>query len=315
MKDTVSRRALLARALCTSAATLALALAGCRFGGAGGADGVPRFDLQGHRGARALWPENSIPGFLGALDLGVTTLELDVVVSADRRVVVSHEPWFSSAFSTTPNGTRVAKETERKHAIFALPYAEVRRYDVGRRGNPAFPRQQALATFKPTLDEVFTASDRHARAVGRALPRYNVELKSNPEWDGRLTPPPAEFVALVLAVIERSDAAARTNIQSFDPRILREVRRAAPSMPLAYLVGGSEPRDVDRDLAELGLRPDVYSPAHELVDAKLIRRCHELGMRVIPWTVNEPARMRELMALGVDGLITDTPDLALPLFR
>jgi glycerophosphoryl diester phosphodiesterase len=274
---------------------------------------VPRFDVQGHRGARALWPENTIPGFLGALDLGVSTLELDVVVSQDGVVVVSHEPWFSGRFSSTPAGYPIAAGDEREHPLYALPYAEIRRFDVGRRGNPEFPRQRAMPAFKPTLDEVFASAERHAHAVGRARPRYSVEIKSKPEWDGRLTPPVEEFTALVLATIDRADVSGRVTVQSFDVRALRAMRRAAPELPLALLVGGSEPRDVDRDVAELGFTPEVYSPAYPLVDAALVARCHALGMRVLPWTVNELRQMVDLVRLGVDGLITDSPDVALAL--
>jgi glycerophosphoryl diester phosphodiesterase len=274
---------------------------------------IPRFDVQGHRGARALWPENTIPGFLGALDLGVTTLELDVVVSADDRVVVSHEPWFSAKFSTRPSGEPVFDE--RSHAIYALPYAEVRRYDVGRRGHPDFPRQRAIPAVKPTLDEVFAQADVHAIKLGRTLPRYNVEIKSRPAWDATLTPPPNRFAELVLACIDRANVAPRTTIQSFDPRALRAVHARAPDLPLALLVEGDTPRDLELDLAALGFAPAVYSPAHALVDAGLVDACHARGIRVIPWTVNDRARMAQLVALGVDGLITDSPDLALGLVR
>lgn len=173
-------------------------------------------DLQGHRGARGHLPENTIPSFLLALDQGATTLELDVVVSADRQVVVSHEPWFEADISSLPSGEPVSEATEATHNLFALTYEEIARYDVGRRGNHRFPDQRPLPAHKPRLGEVFALADAHAAERGDPPPRYNVEIKSREAWDGVYTPPVEEFAALVVEAIGRAGVGPRSTVQSFD---------------------------------------------------------------------------------------------------
>lgn len=272
---------------------------------------APRaLDVQGHRGARALAPENTVPSFLLALDLGVTTLEVDVVASADGAVVASHDPWFDAKISSYPDGRAVRTEEERSLVLLRMTYAEIAAFDVGRRGHPLFPDQAAIPAVKPLLEEVVAAADAHAEARGRPLPRYNVEIKSRPEWDGFYTPPPDVFAALVREAVARAGATERTTIQSFDVRPLQALRRAGAGLQLALLVASDHDLGLAENLARLGFTPDVYSPEHELVDAALVRACHARGMRIVPWTVNDRARMEALVALGVDGVITDDPRLA-----
>ena len=153
------------------------------------------FDLQGHRGARGLAPEDTLPAFRRALDLGVTTLEMDAVISADRQVVVSHDPWMASAFCSHPDGAPVRPEEEAGLLIYRMPYAEVARYDCGSRGHPAFPRQERQAAIKPLLRDVIRRAESHAAHRGRAPVFYNVETKSMPSGDGVLHPEPQAFVA------------------------------------------------------------------------------------------------------------------------
>ena len=273
------------------------------------------FDVQGHRGARGLAPENTIPAFRRALDLGVTTLELDTVVAADGEVVVSHDPWMSSLFCALPDGRPVPLGEEEAHLIYAMPYAEVARYDCGR-PHPLFPRQEAQPAAKPLLREVLAFAERHAGERGRPLPFYNVETKSWPEGDGRWHPSPAAFVERLWRVVEAAGVAERLTLQSFDVRTLQEARRRGLPVRYALLVedeGQGPEAALEGGLARLGFAPDVYSPNAGLVTPAVVRAAHAQGLAVLPWTVNDAEAMRRLQAWGVDGLITDYPDVAVPL--
>lgn len=265
------------------------------------------FDWQGHRGARGLLPENSIPAFLKALEYSaVATLELDLVVSADRELIVSHEPWFSSEICSHPNGKPVDKTEEKQLNIFRMTAAEIRAYDCGKRGHARFPEQQAMPAYKPTLAEIVKAVDSAALAMKRPLPRFNVEIKSKQEWDGVYTPPPSEFARLVVSQLGQLGLDDRACVQSFDERPLREVHRMAPYLTIAHLVENYD--GVKSNIEKLGFTPQIYSPHYGLITAEAVREIHSLGMRVIPWTVNTTPEMEELMKWGVDGIITDYPD-------
>ncbi len=266
------------------------------------------FDWQGHRGARGLAPENSLPAFLLALEYPqVTTLELDVVISRDSQVVVSHEPWMSEAICTDPEGKPLAAESEAFHNIFELPYAQIRAYDCGSIGNDRFPEQQRQPAYKPLLREVIEAAETRARDLERALPYYNIEIKSRPEWDNQYTPAPPKFAELVVAVIREAEITDRAIIQSFDERSLRAAHEIAPELKLAYLV--ETPGDFDRQIENLGFIPAIYSPHHLMVSAQLVDTVHQRGLHLIPWTVNDTSTMSTLIEMGVDGIITDYPNL------
>lgn len=263
-------------------------------------------DLQGHRGARGLFPENSTRGFLLALEIGVTTLEMDAVISGDGKVVVSHEPWFRGGVCCTPEGERIPSWGERSHNIFSMPYDKVMRYRCGGVGHPRFPEQEQHPVCKPLLSEVITRSEAHATDLGRSLPKYSVEIKSRPRFDGRFHPPPEEYARLLIDVFRSMDVMERAIIQSFDPRPLRASRHIDPRIPLALLVENR--RGYDWNVARLGFTPELYSPFHKRVDRRLVGRAHSDGAAVVPWTVNDPRRLRTLLENGVDGIITDYPD-------
>ena len=271
--------------------------------------------MQGHRGARGLLPENTVPAFLKAVDLGVTTLEMDVVVTQDAQVVVSHEPWFSGVTCSLPSGEPVPAEEERAHRIYAMTYEETTRYDCGRRGHPHFPRQQPQPATKPLLRDVFAAAEAHARSLGRTPLYYNIETKSTPDGDGVFHPDPETFTRLVYDVVAAAGVTARTILQSFDVRTLQSARRLDPGWRLSLLVAAQTDCGLEANLELLGFVPEIYSPDYRLVDAALVEAAHARAMRVLPWTVNTLDEMRHLKALGVDGLITDYPDLGVCLLE
>ncbi len=268
---------------------------------------VATFDWQGHRGARGLMPENTIPAFLKALEYPkITTLELDLAVSKDSQLVVSHEPWMSHEICRKPGGGDVTQAEEATFNILGMTYAEIESFDCGSRGHSRFPEQQKTPAAKPTLPQVIEAVERYCAERKRPLPNYNIEIKSQPGWDNHKTPPPAVFARLVVEEIRRLGIADRTCVQSFDKRTLREVHQLDSLLTTALLVENL--LGLEANVEELGYVPPIYSPYHKLVTAQTVRNAHAKGMRLIPWTVNETADMLALIKLGVDGIITDYPD-------
>jgi glycerophosphoryl diester phosphodiesterase len=269
---------------------------------------IPKFDLQGHRGCRGLKPENSIPAFLTALDSGVTTLEMDVAITADKKVVVSHEPWMSAAICQDPAGTVFTAKEETKFNIYHMTYEQVSAWDCGSMGNARFPEQQKMKTVKPLLQDVIVASENHIRNFTKYEVDYNIEIKSEPQWDGKFHPGIEEFSDIVYTLVDQYLPMERVVIQSFDFRVLKYWHRKYPDVRLAALVENK--KSVDENLAALGFTPSIYSPAYKLISREDVKHAHELKLRVIPWTVNEPADMISMKGLGVDGFITDYPDRA-----
>lgn len=268
-----------------------------------------KFDLQGHRGARGLAPENTLHAFQKALELGVNTLELDVVVTKDNQIVVSHEPWINADICLNIEGKNIEKADEKSFNIYQMTYDEVKAFDCGSKFNPAFPEQELESAYKPLLKEVLHMADSVGKNHGKKI-KYNIELKSLPEGDDLFHPQPAEFVKLVMDVLQKETKLKRVNLQSFDFRILRELHETYPEVELAALVYNT---DFEIALSELGFEPEIYSPYFPLVNKQVVKKAHDLGMKVIPWTVNEPEQMKTLLKLGVDGIITDYPDCALKL--
>ena len=286
------------------------------------------FDLQGHRGARGLMPENTLPGFAHALAIGVTTLELDLAVTGDDIVVVSHNPRLEPELARHADGQWLQQSSA---PIQAMTLEQVKSYDVGRL-NPAldyaarFTGQQGYDGIRiPTLEEVFQL----ARRTRNRSVAFNMEIKINPEKP-ELTLPPDEFAAAVVEMVRAGKMATRVTIQSFDWRALQAVQRIAPDIVTSYLTvdqrwlsnlktraPGASPWLAGLDIDDFdGSAPraikaaggDIWSPHHREVDADAIKLAHVLGLQVIVWTVNDAERMRELIAMGVDGIITDYPD-------
>ena len=265
------------------------------------------FDWQGHRGARGLLPENSIPSFLKALEYPeVTTLELDLAVSRDKQLIVSHEPWMSHHICSRPDGKAVNEIEEDSLLIYHMDYETIKSFDCGIRGNSRFPEQQPMKVYKPSLDEVVTAVNEYIQQHNRPEVNYNIEIKSKPAYDGTKTPVPAEFAALVLKKITDLGIKNRTCVQSFDVRPLQELHQMDSTIITALLI--DNPRNVQSNIEELGYAPTVYSPHYKTITANTVREVHAKGMKIIPWTVNDTLSMKALIALEVDGIITDYPN-------
>jgi len=285
-------------------------------------------DLQGHRGARGLAPENTLSAFARALAIGVTTLELDCAVTKDGVVVVSHDPAFNPDITRGPDGKWLEKTGP---AIWSLAFNELQRYDVGRL-NPAnayakrWPEQRpADGTRIPRLADLFAL----VKKSGNETIRFNIETKISP-FEPTQTTGPEDFARKLISAVRSAGMAERTAIQSFDWRTLRVVQKEAPEIPTVYLTvekgfmdsiqadkpsspwtagfhvsryGGSIPRMVK---AAGGA---VWSPYYAETTRSQLKEAQALGLKVVVWTVNEPAEMRRMIEWGVDGIISDRPDL------
>jgi len=256
------------------------------------------FDLQGHRGARGYLPENTLPGFERALAIGVDTLELDVGVTRDGVVVIHHDRRLNPDVARGADGKWV---TAPAPTLYSLSYRELQDYDVGRirpgsEYAQRFPHQQPIDGARiPRLDELF------ARAGAKV--RFNIETKLVPEAPDE-TLPPEPFARALIAEVRKAGVAARTTIQSFDFRTLKIVEREAPEIMTAYLTSGknSDPAKVKAAGARL------WSPDFRDLDPAKIAAARAAGLRIVAWTVNEPADIAKVLQLGIDGIISDYPD-------
>ncbi|MFM2138863.1 MAG: hypothetical protein RJA57_1170, partial [Bacteroidota bacterium] len=218
-----------------------------------------RFDKQGHRGCRGLMPENTIGAMIAALELGVTTLEMDAVITHDGEVILSHEPWMSHEFVTKPDGTPVTAAEERSLNIYAMDYSAVVRYDVGLRPHPRFSRQSRRAAVKPRLSDVFDSVTQYMMTAKRPYPQFNIETKCQPAGDGLYHPAPGPFVERLMEVIRSKGMQDQVIIQSFDIRTLQYLHQHFPSVRTALLIENEDKRPIDRQLSDLGFTPTIYS--------------------------------------------------------
>lgn len=269
---------------------------------------IPTFDLQGHRGARGLRPENTIPAFIYALDSGVTTIELDLAVTKDKQIIVSHEPWISAAYCLQPDGSEIAEMDEKSLKIYEMDYAEIQKFDCGSKVNEKFPEQAKISVSKPLLKDVIVAVEHHIKSYSLYEADYNIEIKTTPSGDNKFHPSPEVFSDLVYNLIDQYLPLERVVIQSFDFRVLKYWHQKYPGVRLSALV--ENVKSVEANLRSLGFNPSVYSPYFKLLTKEKIDYLKALKVRVIPWTVNEPEDMQKMLQWKVDGFITDYPNRA-----
>lgn len=265
------------------------------------------FDIQGHRGCRGLLPENTIEAFQKAIDLGVTTLEMDVVISKDNQVVLSHEPFLSHEICLDQSGQEIKETNEQTYNLYQMNYAEIKDCDCGSKMHPRFKDQQKIRAVKPLLSDVieFTETYIQKNYPGRKI-QYNIETKSDPKGDGVFHPKPDEFVALLVSVLNTKNINDRVYIQSFDVRTLQVVHEKYSEFKTVLLVENK--MSIAKNLKILGFTPDVYSPYFKLLSKKKVIALQQKNIKVIPWTVNEKKDMLTILEMKVDGLITDYPN-------
>jgi glycerophosphoryl diester phosphodiesterase len=252
-------------------------------------------------------PENTIEGMLKALDLGVTTLEMDAVISKDKQVVLSQEPYFNNEISLLPNGKPISFKDQKNYNIYQMDYEQVKKFDVGSKIHARFPGQMKFKAYKPLLSETIDAVEAYIKEHRLAKPVYSIETKTIKNGDNEFHPEPAEFVELIMDVVNAKKIAKRVIIESFDMRTLQYLHEKYPKVKTSLLIDEKEP--FEDYIEKLGFKPTIYSPYSVLVGKGLVDRCHEMGIKIIPWTVNTVKDLKYFMSLGVDGVITDFPNL------
>jgi glycerophosphoryl diester phosphodiesterase len=268
-------------------------------------DPEKELDLQGHRGCRALLPENTIPAMIKAIDIGMNTLELDVVISKDKKVLLSHEPFMNHQICLS-DSIVISEENEMSFNIYEMDYKEVKKFDCGSLRHESFPDQKTMALFKPLLSDVFDTVLSYCTSKEMPIPNFNIEIKSRPEWDLKFHPGIAEYADLLMDVIKINSMEKRVMIQSFDPRTLKYIHAKYPEMSLVYLSENAQ--NFEGELDALGFSPDIYGPYFITLDKETISDLHRKNIKVIPWTVNEITDIKRLIDWGVDGIISDYPD-------
>lgn len=268
--------------------------------------------VQAHRGDRGYFPENTLPAFYSAIDKGAAVIELDLVISKDKKVVVSHDTFMNAAYISWPNGNPITKEDEKKSNLYQMTYDSIRSYDAGFRTNPNFPDQKSIKTYKPLLSEMIDSIENYIVKNKTQRIRYNIEIKSGTSDYGIKQPQPEEFADLVLKVIQEKKIEKHCNIQSFDPNILNALHKKAPKIIIAFLTGD---KGLDKNLNKLNFKPQIYAPHYGLVNLTLIDSVRAKSMKIIPWTVNEYKDIESMISLKVDGIITDYPNRVLEKVR
>jgi glycerophosphoryl diester phosphodiesterase len=270
------------------------------------------FEIQAHRGGRAHFPENTLQAFCHAATLGIRVLELDLLVSSDHQIVVSHDPWLSAPLCSDPHGHPLSIEERQRYILYEMRYADIASFDCGL-PHPSFPEQVRVAAFKPLLSSVFSEVDSCMASAGmKGRMIYNLEIKSWPDKDGLFHPSPDRYAALVVQFVEAAGLSLRVRIHSFDERVIREAWRLNPRICYGLLI--EEAKNRSQLFRKLGFVPRYVNPHFSLVDREMTEALHDQGIAMIPWTVNRRDEMMAMKQIGVDGIITDYPERAIALF-
>jgi len=268
-----------------------------------------QIDLQGHRGCRGLMPENTIPAMYEAIRLGVTTIELDVVVSKDGQLVVSHEPFMSPEISIPPLESKDQFENGSIFNIYQMNYDEIAKWDVGLKKIKRFPDQFKMAAQKPLLNNLIDSTEDYVNKNKLKRLYYNIETKCNPSSDGVYHPAPKEFVEKLIQLLKEKNILERSIIQSFDKRTIQYLHANYPLVKTSFLIGDKKYNSLKEILSDLGFTPNIISPEFNLIDNQLIDQCHQQGIKVIAWTVNDRIKIKSLYDMGIDGIISDYPTM------
>ena len=271
-------------------------------------------DVQAHRGGAGLWPENTLTSMTNATLLGVNTLELDLQISKDGQVVVSHDAYFHSRYATRPDGS-VVKADDPKEYIYTMPYDSVARYDVGMRPSEVWPGKEQSPAIKPLATVLIDSIETLTRQRGLDPMRYNIEIKCKKGKDeGVNWPEYHEFVDKCVELLLSKNLGDRLVIQCFDVRALNYMHEKYPQLKLSYLTGKKD-TDWDTYMGKLNFTPDWLSPEHSTVDAKMVENCRKAGIRLVPWTVDDESEIQRMIDLNVEAIISNYPDRVLKLTR
>lgn len=267
-------------------------------------------DVQAHRGGAGLMPENTIEAVKHALDMGVNTLELDLQVSKDGLIVVSHDHYFHHRYAIRPDGSYVEKD-DAKEYIYKMPYSEIAKYDVGSRPSEEWPDKACVKAVKPLANDLIDFVENYTKEKGLSSVRYNIEIKSkDAAGEGQNWPTYDRFVTECCKFLHSKQLDDRLVVQSFDVRALNYMHEKYPEMNVSYLVDENAP-DFDTYMGYLKFTPQWLSPHHSITDEALVQKCREKGIKIVPWTVDEPEDIKRMIDLGVDAIISNYPDRVL----
>lgn len=255
--------------------------------------------FYGHRGCRGLYPENTIVGFQKAIDLGVDGVEWDVVVNKDKQLVISHDTFFESSFCLMPDGSEISEE--KQNNIYQMSQAEIEKFDCGSKINSRFPDQQKLRETKPLLKTVFDSIDFSSTTI-------LFEIKSEKVLDEIFHPTPKEYVSIILKEIEGFEYKDNIIFMSFDIRILEELSRNAPNYRLVYLTESQFIYNA-KIIGDFTFKPYAIGMFYPLISKSNVKALKKVGIKTFAWTVNDPKISVKLIEKGVDGIITDFPNL------
>lgn len=268
----------------------------------------PKFSAEAHRGGRGLMPENTIIAMQDAMRYPkVTTLEMDTHITKDNQVVVTHDDYLSPNFMLTPQGNEIPKSDAKKYAIYQMNYDVLKTFDIGTKIHSGFPQQKKIKTYIPLLADLIDSVQKEIKLNNKKQLFYNIETKCDVAGDGITNPTPEVFVKLLMEVIEQKKIASYVVIQSFDKRTIQIINKKYPHIKTSFLVDNK--KTYDENMADLGFKPFIFSPNYKMITPELVKKAHADGIKVIPWTVNNPKEISRLKDLNVDGIITDYPNL------
>ncbi len=275
----------------------------------GSLSSFPTFSYEGHRGARGLYPENSIGAMKTAIDLPkVTTLEMDCHLTKDNKVVVYHDHYLNPKFVQYTNGKPLSGK-DNKGIIYHYNYADLAQFDIGSKFYEDFPDQKKVPTSISLLSDLIDEAENYAKEKRNTPMYYNIETKSKEGKDGEYHPDPQEFSDRLLQVIIDKGIASRTVIQSFDKRTIQYINRVYPQVKTSYLIGERNKKSITELVDELGYSPFIISPHYSLVTLNFVKDARKTGIKIIPWTVNDKKEIEKMETLQVDGIISDYPNL------
>lgn len=273
-----------------------------------GKENLQGFLKIGHRGSRGFMPENTIPSMFKAIEDGANIIEIDLHVTKDNKIVVYHDASFNPEYTILPDGSEIPAGERKKYTFYQMDYKDIRPFIIGRKFYPAFPQQQRVDSYAPLLSELIDSVEAYTKAKKLPPVGYLIEPKSSEKTDGIEQPAPEEFMRLMMAELKRFNLGKRMIIQSFDMRPLQVLHKKHPNVALGYLTGDAK-ATAEQNLNQLGFAPTFYNPHYSLVNEELVKKLHSKKIRITPWTVNTLTEMERLKALGVDGIITDYPNL------
>lgn len=265
------------------------------------------FDLQGHRGCRGWMPENTIPGMIKAVDLGVNTLEIDVCFTKDLQIVASHQPFLTAEITTKPNGDFIREGEEKSLSINQMNYERVKNYDVGKKNHPRFPKQKKLAAIIPRLGDLIDVVEKYTFSKNKKPVKYNIAIKDLKNENNTENILSEKLIEKFVYLIKEKKIESRVIFQSFDIKPLQYIHKYYPAIATSLVVKEDNKKSYAIQLKELGFIPQIYSPHYSLVTPLLVKQCKDMNVRLIPWIVNEASTFKMLKKMGVNGIITDYP--------